>query len=80
MKKGLRRNADAVRLVCSTLRSWRRDPWTNRSLGLDYPALLAAAQWMELDIGEDLWMRVRWLESEMLRLLPAPPCNRDGME
>ena len=36
--------------------------------------------WMELDIGEDLWMRVRWLESEMLRLLPAPPCNRDGME
>ena len=54
----------------------------NRPLGLDYAALLAAAQWMELDIGEDLWMRVRWLESEMLRLRPAPPppCNRDGME
>ena len=66
------RTAAAVRLVQRCLRCWRRDPWSGRPLGLDYPALSAAAEWMRLERGPDLWERVQWLESEMLRLLPAP--------
>ena len=73
------RNAAAVDLIRRCPHSWRRHAWNGRPLGLDYPGLLAAAQWMGLDICDDLWMRVQWLEAEMLRLLPAP-CNEDGME
>ena len=43
---------------------------------LDCQALAVAAEWLGLSPSPDLWMRVRWLEDEILRLLPAP-CN-DG--
>ena len=69
----------AVELLLRSPRCWRRHPWSGRPLGLDYPGLLAAAQWMGLDVGDDLWRRVQWLEAEILRRLPAP-CNEDGME
>ena len=49
---------------------WRRNPWTGRLLGLDYPALWAAAAWMGLERSPDLWERVQWQESEMLQSLP----------
>ena len=58
-------NWDAVRLCCAVQSQWRYGP-SGRPTGLDYTACAAAATWMDLEPGPELFDGLRVMEAEIL--------------
>ena len=61
-------NAEAVRLAIAVATQWRFCPMSGVLLGLDYPALDAAARMIGIPATENVFARVQVIESEILRL------------